>query len=646
MLALTFSVCVLASCAKPTGNVEPFENPGDYLGGGGTGEIAEGADDVTGDVKEDFSGEDLDDLSGNASSDGAIEVAPTNEIYEITESGTYRFRGQYGGISLGADEFKLHLIFDGAKIETADGIALDGADHKKAEVVLTLIGENSILSTAEGENAVHIKGTLSLNGNGSLQVESGGKNAIKVSKELAIVDCSLKLTAANHAISALSVSASNAKIDVLSAGKDGINAECDDETTEFTTEEGYVFLENVDYTSKTAGDGIQADTVVYLNGGNYNIQTTGVFVADSAQTRAEYGLAADDFRYIKNGDDYQKVASDYRGGSLYALAQGCKGIKVGEIEYPDPSDPDKEIAVTKGDYSIILEDGTFTIDSTDDAIHANSGNLSVSGGTFTISTYDDALTSDVLTKITGGEITVEKSYEGIEGGYVEISGGTVNLTAMDDGINAASDDRNVSEHIIISGGEVYVNASGDGIDSNGTILISGGETYVAGPTSNMDCSIDSERGTVVTGGYLFAVGSLGMVETPAQNSTQYVVSFARNQSIAAGTNLSLTDENGNAILTFQTPKACQSVIISCPELEKDKNYQIYGGDSSLCEFTISSIITMIGSSGGIGNPFGDAPGGPGGMRPGDGGMGPGRQRFTAFLSTKGAKIEVETDKND
>ncbi len=608
--ALALSLGLLASCGG-----KPFTNPGDFLGGGGTGEIADSAEDVTGGVKEDFSDGGFADLAGDTSSEGAVAAEPTEGVYSISESGSYLFRGDYGGIAVGAKNLKLHLIFDGAKITTAEGIALDGATNKGAEVVITLIGENSIVSTAEGENAVQIKGgSLSFNGDGALSVTSTGKNAIKVSKELTVVNCSLTLTAGSHAVSALSVSASDCTIDVPSAGKDGIHAECDDETTAFTTQEGYVYLKNVDYSCAVAGDGIQADTVVYLDGGTYDIKTAGEFVEDNAQNRAEYGLAADDFRYIKSGNGYQKVASDYMGrDTMYGLAQGCKGIKVGEIEYPDPSDSEKEIAVTEGDYSILIEGGTFTIDSTDDAIHANSGTLSVRGGTFTISTSDDALTSDVLTKISGGEITVTKSYEGIEGGYVEITGGTVQITAQDDGINAASNDMGITEHVIISGGKVYVDASGDGIDSNGTILISGGETYVAGPTSNMDCSIDSERGTVVTGGYLFAVGSLGMVETPAQNSTQNVVSFAQSRSIAAGTNLSLTDENGNALFTFQTPKACQSVILSCLELAQGKSYRIYGGDSNLCEFTVQGIITTVGSSGGIGRPGGSpGPGGPGG----------------------------------
>ncbi len=614
-MVLALSACLSVGC----GREDPFVDPGDFIGGG-TGEIADSADDISGEIKEHFSDEVFSELSADTSSDGAVTVAPTDGVYTISESGTYLFKGKYGGIELGADGLSLHLIFDGAEI-ASDGVALDGSAHKKAKVVLTLIGENFVSSSADGENAVHIKGSLSLNGTGSLRVTSG-KNAIKVSKELTVVDCSLALTAANHAVSALSVSACGCNIQVLSAGKDGLNAECDDGTTEFTAEEGFVYLKNVDYSCETAGDGIQADTVVYIDGGSYDIKTKGEFVADTTENRTKYRLETDDFRYIRNGNDYQKVASDYMGrDAMYALSQGCKGIKVGEIEYPDPNDPDKEIAVTEGDYAIIIAGGTFIIDSTDDGIHANSGDLSVSGGELTVSTYDDALTSDVLTKITGGTVSVTKSYEGVEGGYVEISGGTVNITAQDDGINAACDDTSVIEHIIISGGEVYVDAGGDGIDSNGTILISGGKTYVAGPTSNMDCSIDSERGTVVTGGYLFAVGPLGMVETPAQNSTQCVVSFARSRSIAAGTNLSLT-ENGNAIVTFQTPKACQSVIISCPELVQGNTYQIYGGDSSLCEFTVSKIITSVGSSGGIGNPGGNAPGGPGGMRPG-GGTAPG-----------------------
>ncbi len=614
LLKLTLSLFLLVGCQNET-----FENPGDFLSGGGSGEVASTIEDPTEDVKNEFIDVDFSSLKNDTSLKDALEVPQSEEIYEIHESGSYLFKGNYKGIKLCEDNLKLHLIFDGVEMNSSSNIIIDGSEHKKAEVVITLLNENKIESSLSGENAIHIKGKLFFNGTGSLAIHAEGKNAIKVSKEIMIIDCSLTLNAKNHAISGLSILAKDCNINVISAGKDGLNAECEDETTAFTTNEGYVYLKDVVYSSISEGDGIQADTIVYIDGGSYNIKTNGSFVEDTTQNRNEYDLTSDDFRYIKNGNDYQKIASDYMGRETkYALKQGCKGIKVAEIEYPDPNDESNEITVTNGDYSIIIEDGTFTINSTDDAIHSNSGNLSINGGTFSIDTYDDALTSDNLTKISGGTININSSYEGIEGGYVEISGGNIHINSSDDGINAASDDNKISEHIIISNGEIYVNALGDGIDSNGSILISGGKTFVAGPTSAMDCAIDSDKGTVIDGGYLFAVGPLGMVETPSKNSTQYIVSFARNQAISANTNLSLTDEDGSSIFSFLSPKACQSVIISCPELEKGKTYQIFGGDSSLATFEVNDIITLIGSAGGITNPGGNPPGGhgPGGFGPG------------------------------
>lgn len=70
-------------------------------------------------------------------------------------------------------------------------------------------------------------------------------------------------------------------------------------------------------------------------------------------------------------------------------------------------------------------------------------------------------------------------------------------------------------------------------------------------------------------------------------------------------------KNKITIISFTTPKDCQSVIISCPELERGNDYAIYGGDSQLCTFTVSQTITSIGSAGGIGNPGGNPPGGMG-----------------------------------
>ena len=607
LLFLPLIVCVMALViALSACGGKPFVNPGDNLGGGGTGDIADSVDDSVSDaVKDDImASSDLSALSADTDSTGATQVEATSDIVEISQSGSYYFQGSYGGIHIKGEKLKLHFFFEGANIASESGIAIDGtSDAKKLELIITLITDSSNTVTNSGldkkgkeVNAVHIKGSLAINGSGALYVISESKSAIKASKELRIVDSTLKIEAASHAVSALSVIAANCTVQVMSAGKDGINAECDDETTAFNTKEGFVSLTNVNYTCNVFGDGIQADTVVYINGGNYNIKTSGSFVQKTSANMSEYGLTSDDFKFTKSGNEYKRVAKDETGrygSNLYALSQGCKGIKVGKIEYPDPDNADEEITVTDGDYLIVLLGGTFEIDSTDDAI-----------------------TADRLNKITGGDITITTSYEGIEGAYVEISGGTVDLTASDDGINAASDDRSVTEHIIISGGDITVNASGDGIDSNGSILISGGSVIVYGPTSGRDAGLDADRGIVITGGYVFATSTLGMVETPSTNSTQYVVSYAYQTTITAGSVVSLADSNGKTLFSCEILKNCQSIIFSTPDLVKGGSYTLYGGNSKLTTFTVSSIITTIGSSGGSfpgGRPGGTPPGGFGGF---------------------------------
>ena len=624
MKRLKFILCafitgVIVLCFTACTTDAPFVNPGDKLGGGGTGEVAGEVDNSYSDgiLDEMQKNCDLSELSENISYTDAKTVEPQEGIYEIEDSGTYYFKGEYGGIKI-ANKQKPHLVFDGVTINTGNGIAIDGT-AKKTELTITLVEGSFNTVTNDGAdgdgeavNAIHIKGDLlAINGKGTLTVISKSKSAIKASKAIKIVDATLNLTAENHAVTGASVSAENCTVTVHSAGKDGINAECD-EATQFRTSDGFVALNNVNYACSVCGDGIQADTVIYINGGNYRIQTEGNFVPKTQMT--EYGMSADDFKFIKSGNTYKRIASDetnrYSSSQLYGLAQGCKGIKAGEIEYEDGNK--NTVVVTEGDYLIAMVGGTFTINSADDAIHSNSGDILIAGGKYTLSTFDDGITSDNLTKITGGDITITTCYEGIEGAFVEIEGGKIDLTSSDDGINAASDDKSVSEHIIISGGDITVDAGGDGIDSNGSILISGGTVTVHGPTTGRDAGLDADSGIVITGGTVFVTSTLGMVETPSKNSTQCVVSYAHQSKISAASTVTLSDADGNPLVSVTVKKSCQSIIISSPDIKNGKTYSIYGGSTKMTEFTVTSIITTIGSSG---SPFpggGFNPGGPGG----------------------------------
>ncbi len=598
-----------------------FSNNGDNLGGGGTGTIPDQVDDVSTD---EFTFSDLSELCADIDYSSATVLTGSETAVEIAEAGSYVLSGNFEGgivISVGNKE-SVHLFLNGANISNSDGIAISNT-NKKSSLTITLVEgtENVVSNAGEDVNAIHVKGELSINGSGKLTVTSQSKNAIKVSKGLVIVDATVVIESTNHGISARTVEAQNATITVNGAVKDGINAECDDDTTSFPTDysEGYVALKNVNYTCNVSGDGIQADTLVYIDGGDIDIITNGVFVKYSQANIEAYGLEDDDFRYKAVGSGYQKIASDSNNklSSLYALTQSCKGIKVGEIEYEDESG--NEVKVTDGKYLIVVKgDCEMNIRSTDDAIHTNSGDVLVAGGNIVISTCDDGIASDLHTQITGGNITIESSYEGIEGAYVTISGGKISVVSSDDGINAASDDTSIKEYIVITGGEIVVDAEGDGLDSNGSILITGGTIIVHGPTNGGDGALDADSGIIVQGGTLYAASTLGMVETPSTNSTQYVLSYAQSSAIASGTVLTIKDASGTELFSMTVEKDCQSIIISLPEFASGQTYTIYSGDTQTASFTISDIITRVGVSTGGGQ---GGPGGNGGQGGGFGGGG-------------------------
>lgn len=533
---------------------------------------------------------DLSALSKEVNADGATVLS--NDVTTITSAGSYILTGAYAGITVSVGNGETaHLFLNNATISGGAGIAISNT-NKKSTLIITACEntENEVASKGDDVNAIHVKGTLKINGTGTIKV-SAKKNGIKVSKGLSIADSTINLTAGNHALSARFIEAENAKINVLSAGKDALNAECDDETQEFTLDEGYVSLKSSKVFASVSGDGIQADTFVYITGGSVDIKTAATFVSYSAESMATYDLSEDDFRYTKSGDTYKKIDDVASKGARYAMIQSAKGIKCGEIKYEIDG---TEYAVTKNsNYFIVIDGARVKINSSDDAIHTNSGNVLIKGGTLDLTTLDDGIHADELVKIDGGEITVNGSYEGIEGAYVEIGGGTIYITASDDGINAASDDESVNEHIIISGGTITVDASGDGLDSNGAIYVTGGTLIVYGPTTGADTGLDADGGILIDGGNVFVASSKEMLEIPASNSKSNVLVYGVN-TVPAGSEIILTNADGGEMVRITLKKQAQAIILSTPELATNGTYSLYADENLLASFSVTETITAIG----------------------------------------------------
>ena len=169
----------------------------------------------------------------------------------------------------------------------------------------------------------------------------------------------------------------------------------------------------------------------------------------------------------------------------------------------------------KSSGSIVINGGSFIINSVEDAIHSDAS-ININGGSFQISTDDDGIHADDTIEISSGEININRCYEGIEGSKVKISGGIITLNAIDDGINAAGSDEkkdNSNGSIIISDGNIYIKAGGDGIDSNGTLTISGGLTVVCCPSTGDTSIIDFDVSGTIEGGYFLAVAHLACLKS-------------------------------------------------------------------------------------------------------------------------------------
>jgi hypothetical protein len=275
----------------------------------------------------------------------------------------------------------------------------------------------------------------------------------------------------------------------------------------------------------------------------------------------------------------------------------------------------------KADQGILLNGGTLTVDSADDAIHSGD-DVTVTDGAFKLTTGDDGVHADDELSIQGGTITIPSSYEGLEGRNIVVSGGEISLTASDDGLNAAggndssgtqgpmggfdqfSSQEGVS--VTISGGSLTVNSEGDGLDSNGDLTITGGDVVVYGPLNSGNGALDHNGTGTISGGTLIALSSSGMEEGLDSSSTQGTIAVTLD-SAATGT-VTLKDSSGKVILTTESPKEFSVVQLSASALKSGESYTLTAGDQSV---TIDMDSLHYGQLTGMGGR-----GGHGGMMPG------------------------------
>ncbi len=597
----------------------------------------------------------LDELSDSyTDTSGAYVLDGT--LY-IVSGGTYVLSGSLSDqqIIVQAKGTSVRLVLNGVTLTSADQppIYVDKAD----KVFLTLAegSENQIIlsdtlsDTATAEDldaAIYSTADLSINGTGSLYVQSVQYHGIKSLDNLIIASGNLTVEAGQNALHGRDSVRICGGTFSLTAGNDGIKANNDSDS-----EKGYILITDGTFQITADHDGIQAETDLTVEGGTFDITTGDGSSVSSMQSgmgpEGGFGMDGDmpdngtmpgsNGNMAPNAPDTREdtegtipdMAGNTPGMRDIPEAEGnapgmenmpdMEGNAPGMENTPDGNNPtDNENDFDKSDTdaesdskkglkagnTLIISGGTFTLNTEDDCIHSDSA-VQIQGGSFSLSSGDDGIHGNDAVTIEDGTITIMTSYEGVEGHTILISGGVLDIVASDDGMNASesSTAENSIPLLHITGGSISVNAGGDGLDSNGDLMIDGGTIYVNGPSDSGNGALDSglENGgsLIINGGVILALGTSGMAETFENTSTQYSFICNLSNTFTEGEQLTITDSQGEILISYTITKSGNSIIYSDPNLTEGETYTITVGEEST-EITLNSISTgnSIGGFGG------------------------------------------------
>lgn len=429
----------------------------------------------------------------------------------ITAAGTYVFSGDCddGSITVKKGVTGVTLVLNGLTLTNADSAAITLNKTAEAALIAAAGSENTVADTAgaNDENAaVKVKSgaSLSLSGTGTLTACGNAKNGIKGASDAVITvdELTLNIKAADDGLSCddeLTIKGGRVNI---TAGGDAVKAspDTDDAENPDTTSLGNVTVSGGTMTLTAANDGVQADGNLTISGGTFAVTA--------------------------NGGHTTALIDD---------SASCKGLKAGK--------------------TLTVSGGMFTVDSADDALHAN--DVTVSGGTLTLASGDDAVhaDNDLVVGVKGSsstsnpKISITASYEGLEGTTVSVYSGDIDVVASDDGVNAANSEigeRSDKYAINIAGGDLYIDAGSDGLDSNNNITMTGGKVEVYGADAMMDAAIDYDGTFTLSGGTLFGAGMEPGAGTQAYIAVGETSPSGGHGGMGGGQGMTRpTDESGN-----------------------------------------------------------------------------------------------------
>lgn len=505
-------------------------------------------------------------LSDNASSCDSSSVSISDNTITITDEGTYLLTGSLsdGQVIVNADDKKVQLVLDSVDINCDTSAALYVKAADKVFVTLASDSENSLSNTSDFvaidanniDAVIFSKDDLTLNGSGTLTVTAKYGHGIVSKDDLVITSGTYQITAAKHALSGKDSVRIADGVLTLDAGTDGIHSENTDDDAK-----GFIYIANGDISITADSDGFDAEETLQVDGGNIEVAA------------GDDGLHADGDLIITDGTI--NVTKSYEGleGMTVTVEDGDISVVSSDDGINAAGDGTSEESSQSGTPPEKPDDS----DSTEDRPEPPNG--FDKNDNSSADSNSDSNTNSKPADLPDGNAGPGDGNGGPGGGNGGPGGGNGGPDGSNGGLGGGMEEATDYNLIQISGGKIYINASGDGIDSNGNLTVTGGEIYVDGPTSGGDGALDCSGTALISGGTVIAVGSSGMAENFDSSSAQGSMITTVSDSMITG-DITLTDSEGNTIVSYSPSKEYSSVVISCADLKEGETYTLVAGDTS------------------------------------------------------------------
>lgn len=373
------------------------------------------------------------DNSSVTSDSDNVTIDGTTAI--ITSGGTYILSGKCsdGKVIISTQEDDVvHLVLDNTKLSSKDSAAIN--ELVGAKVVITLT-KDSVNSLSDGSNyqsgsenddtiptaCIYTKGSLTINGEGSLLVTGNCSNAIKTKDDFKMMSGQLTINSkTNGIVGKDSVAIKDGTLNVTS-DKDGIKS-----NNTKDSQKGYILIEGGNITIIANDDGLHSSGSLTVEKGELTI--------------------------------------DAKDDGIHAAGQLM--VNDGTVNINNSSEG------IEGQY-IIINSGDISIVSTDDGMNATDSSVSEQNASDTksdiskadISTQGEMMDSkscDCSITINGGNITVNAAGDGIDSnGDIYVNGGIIYVNGPTNNGNGALDCGDNNNRIVVTGGTLLAIGSSE-----------------------------------------------------------------------------------------------------------------------------------------------------------------------------------------